>query len=125
MPNVRKAIYAMSLAVVLAILICMWADVHPQRQPECYTSMHPAATMPPLMGFAADSIVNTGDEKALDALPGVGEVISERMIEMREVIGGYQLPEDLLLVKGIGEKTLEGIMEALPETLVELSEMAE
>ena len=47
------------------------------------------------------------------------------MIEMREVIGGYQLPEDLLLVKGIGEKTLEGIMEALPETLVELSEMAE
>ena len=67
----------------------------------------------------------TGWRKALDALPGVGKVISERMIEMREVIGGYQLPEDLLLVKGIGEKTLEGIMEALPETLVELSEMAE
>ena len=74
--------------------------------------------MPPLMGFAADSIVNTGDEKALDALPGVGEVISERMIEMREVIGGYQLPEDLLLVKGIGEKTMNGMMAVLEEKLV-------
>ena len=122
MPNVRKAIYTASLTVALVILACMWADAHPQRQPECYTSIHPAAMMSSLMGFAADSIVNVGDEKSLDALPGVGVVISERIIEMREVLGGYQLPEDLLLVKGIGEKTLEGIMESLPETLVELPE---
>ena len=125
MANVRKAIYAVSLTVVLAILACMWAEAHLRCQPERYTSMHPAATMPPLMGFAADSIVNVGDEKALDALPGVGEVISERIIKMREALGGYQLPEDLLLVKGIGVKTLEGIMESFQETLVELPEMAE
>ncbi len=121
--KVRQAIYALCITAVLMILACMWMCAYPQREQERGTSAHPASTMPPLMGFSADSIVNVGDAKALDTLPGVGEVIAERIIEMRESLGGYYLPEDLLLVKGIGSKTLDGILDALPDKLVELTEL--
>ena len=77
------------------------------------------------MGLSADSLVNSGDAKQLDKLPGVGEVISQRMIEMRDMIGGFRLPEDLMLVKGIGEKTFAKIMAALDEPLVLLPELSE
>lgn len=87
-------------------------------------SVHAASEIHPLYGFAPDSFLNTADAAALDALPGVGEVIAQRIVEMREALGGFQLPEDLLLVHGIGEKVSEKIMDALDENLVELKSTA-
>ena len=46
----------------------------------------------------------------LDTLPGVGEVIAQRIIEEREQNGPFYYPEDLMNVKGIGEKTLEKLL---------------
>ena len=54
------------------------------------------------------SIPRTADE--LDTLPGVGEVIAQRIIEEREENGPFYYPEDLMNVKGIGEKTLEKLL---------------
>ena len=122
---IRKIICALCLAGALAVLLGAWYAENPLRQPDRYASVHPAATMLPLMGFSADHLVNTGDAKALDALPGVGEVISARMVETREALGGYRLPEDLMLVKGIGEKTLEKIMDYLDGELIPLPELDE
>ena len=53
--------------------------------------------------------VNSADADELDTLPGVGEVIGQRIIETREAVGRFSYPEDLLLVPGIGEKRLEAI----------------
>lgn len=39
------------------------------------------------------------------ALPGVGEVLAERIIAYREANGPFARPEDLLNVSGIGEKS--------------------
>ena len=125
MTKVRSIFYALAVAVVLAILACMCVQAFPRQQLERYASIHPNVTMAPLRGFSADSIVNTGDAQVLDRLPGVGEVISLRMIEMRETLGGFRLAEDLLLVKGIGEKTLERIIDSLQEPLVALLETQE
>lgn len=54
-----------------------------------------------------DINVNTADLETLMTLPGVGEVIGQRIIETREAVGRFSYPEDLLLVPGIGEKRLE------------------
>ena len=69
----------------------------------------PRATLPP------DSILNTGDAAALDALPGIGKVLAGRIVAYREEHGKFVYPEDLLNVKGIGEKKLQAILEALGE----------
>lgn len=54
--------------------------------------------------------VNSADADELDTLPGVGEVIAQRISEEREENGPFYYPEDLMNVKGIGEKTLEKLL---------------
>lgn len=70
-------------------------------------------TLPPIWTIPPDSVVNQGDAAALDALPGVGPTIAERIIEYREVHGNFVYPEDLLGVKGIGQSKMTAIVELL------------
>mgnify|MGYP001127085184 CR=1 FL=1 len=53
--------------------------------------------------------INKATRAELMALPGIGEVLADRIIEKRKELGGFKKPEDLLLVKGIGKKKLEKI----------------
>ena len=53
--------------------------------------------------------VNSADADELDTLPGVGEVLAQRILDTRNECGGFAYPEDLLLVKGIGTKKLEAL----------------
>ena len=53
--------------------------------------------------------VNTATKEELCTLDGIGEVLAQRILEDREANGPYRSVEDLLRVKGIGEKTLEKI----------------
>jgi competence protein ComEA len=53
--------------------------------------------------------INTAYAMDLQLLPGIGEVMSERIIEYRERTGGFKSPEDLKKIKGIGEKKFEKI----------------
>ncbi len=50
--------------------------------------------------------INKADVEQLAALPGVGETIARRIIAFREQHGPFQRVDDLLKVKGIGEKSL-------------------
>ena len=50
--------------------------------------------------------INTADEAELETLFGVGPSIAGLIVEERELGGPFHYPEDLLSVKGIGEKTL-------------------
>ena len=45
--------------------------------------------------------------KELQALPGIGETLSQLIISERENNGNFYYPEDLTAVKGIGMKKLE------------------
>lgn len=51
--------------------------------------------------------VNKADEGELALLPRVGPALAARILEFREANGKFDRPEDLMLVRGIGEKTME------------------
>ena len=62
---------------------------------------------------------NSGDLYELMELPGVGEVIGQRIIDERESGGPFLYPEDMLTVSGIGVKTLERFRDMLDMSLPE------
>lgn len=49
--------------------------------------------------------LNQATAEQLQALPGVGPSISRRIVEFRDRQGPFERVEDLMRVKGIGEKT--------------------
>ncbi|MFW6175676.1 MAG: ComEA family DNA-binding protein, partial [Acidobacteriota bacterium] len=51
--------------------------------------------------------VNTAETAQLELLPRIGPALAGRIIEFREDNGPFEAKEDLLLVRGIGERTLE------------------
>ena len=60
-----------------------------------------------------DVDVNTASLQELCALTGVGPSLAQEIVAEREQNGNFHYPEDLINVKGIGEKTLERMREQL------------
>jgi comEA protein len=53
--------------------------------------------------------INTAYSADLELLPGIGKVMAERIIEYRELNDGFTRIEDIMNVKGIGEKKFNRI----------------
>ncbi len=51
--------------------------------------------------------LNTATAEELTSLSGIGKVTAEEIIKYREQTGGFAQIEDIMNVKGIGEKTFE------------------
>ena len=49
--------------------------------------------------------LNSASVAQLEALPGIGRATAERIVEYRQKNGSFKKAEDLMNVKGIGEKS--------------------
>ena len=57
--------------------------------------------------------INTADPEELMTLPDIGRVRAEAIIEYREANGPFRYPEELIYVSGIGEKTMEKLLDLI------------
>jgi len=62
----------------------------------------------PLWAFAGPVNINTADAETISReLDGVGLTKAKAIVEYREKHGPFKSPDDLSLVKGIGERTVD------------------
>ncbi len=62
----------------------------------------------PFVALAGPVNVNTADAETIaEELQGVGLAKARAIVEYRETHGPFESPDDLSLVRGIGERTVE------------------
>lgn len=57
--------------------------------------------------------INTGTAEELMTLPGIGPATAEKIIQYREENGLFREPDDLMRVKGIGEKKMSRLRDLI------------
>ncbi len=107
--NQMMAAALMSLACLVAVfLLCEFC---PRDNSRVYSIPSSAPADFDLSGSLPEGGIdpNTADMEAFLIIPGIGEKTAAAIIAEREMNGPFFFPEDLLAVKGIGEKKLEAI----------------
>lgn len=108
------------LAVLLAAAALVWMALHVRipygtaawQMAKPQASARKGETMNVSLP-QGDVDINRAGEQELQKLAGVGPVLAEAIMAEREENGAFHYPEDLLNVKGIGDKVLEKMLEQL------------
>ena len=77
----------------------------------------PAVALPqtakPAPSPSAPLDINTATAEELQALPGIGTAMANRIVAFRDEHGAFRRVEDLMRVKGIGEKSFKKLRPAI------------
>ena len=87
--------------------------VSPQMQTTPTTAATAAAETVPEETVSFPVNINTADADTLTALPGIGQVLAERILAYRQQNGPFRAVEEIMKVEGIGEKKAEAILELI------------
>jgi competence protein ComEA len=93
----RRTLIASVVTLVLVAAAQATGDIRQQSAGEPPKVTQPPAP-PPLN-------LNTATAAQLEALPDVGPATAARIIEYRQKAGGFKKIEELMNIRGIGEKT--------------------
>ncbi|HYT66165.1 MAG TPA: helix-hairpin-helix domain-containing protein [Vicinamibacterales bacterium] len=91
-----RALFVLFAIVALAAI----PTAAQQKSPAKPASAAKAAATP-----GAPVNLNTASQAQLETLPGVGAKAAQRILEYRQKNGNFKKVEDLMNVKGIGEKS--------------------
>jgi competence protein ComEA len=80
-------------ALALVLVLGAAAAAQETKRPSPST---PAATIVNL---------NTASASMLEGLPGIGKATADRIVEYRQKSGGFKKVEELMNIRGIGEKS--------------------
>ena len=122
----QKKGVAVLILLLLLIQVVQW--IHSTR------SVQPLPSPSPLPLFTSTSTqeispigINSADTISLEGIPGIGSVLSRRIIRFRSLKKGFSSLEDLKEVYGLSQKTYSEILpyfylDPIPEDLAERSE---
>jgi competence protein ComEA len=89
----------MMTAIVLVIgLVAASVSAQDAAKPSAKAMTSSASSGTPLN-------LNTATVAQLETLPGIGKSTAERILEYRQKNGGFKKVEDLMNVRGVGEKS--------------------
>jgi competence protein ComEA len=83
--------------LLLVVLLSIGGRAEAQERPRAPQSNGAAATTP--------LNLNTATAAQLETLPGIGAATAQRIVEYREKNGPFKKVEELMNVRGVGEKT--------------------
>ena len=107
----RRLSALLSAVLALAAVALLLAHMPMQGGASVYATTGAKRTAPRVSRAAVGGIdPNTATAEELTALYGVGEKLAAEIVAERERNGRFDYLEDLITVKGIGRKKLEGFL---------------
>ncbi len=89
------------MRIVMVVLLILGLGIAAQASQEAPRRATPAAKA----SSSAPLNLNTATVAQLETLPGIGKSTAERILEYREKSGGFKKIEDLMNVRGVGERS--------------------
>lgn len=68
-----------------------------------------ALAAPAATSTAGKVNINTASAEQLQLLPRIGPALAQRIVEFRSANGAFKAPEELIAVRGIGEKSFANL----------------
>lgn len=111
----RQGMIGMIFAIMMVAMLVITSWPESRKKPDGFTARSipvPEVTAIPLQTSGTVQ-VNSADLEDLQTLPGIGETLAQAILDERETHGAFFYPEDLLSVRGVGDKKLSGLIDWL------------